>query len=151
MNITDTRTILETIQALDPRIQATSETVTAWHDLLHASARDMPLAFAMQQIYDHTGRNTDRTIRPGDLITAWRTARQGHGTPTNTPILDSHCKRHGCRCTHTTPCYRGWNDNNPGQFCKTCNPIRQAAIDDMPKPGQRSQFDFDAFIAKAKL
>jgi hypothetical protein len=151
MNLADTRTLIERINALDARISLTTSTIDAWAQLLDASARGMPLDFAMREVNAHHSRPDERPIRPADLIQAWRTARQAHGQLPSTPVLDAHCKRGGCRCTHTPPCYRGFNDDNRGQFCKTCNAIRQAAIDDMPSPGQRSQFDFDAFIAKARL
>lgn len=151
MNPQETKTLIEQINALDPRIPATPATVQAWLDLFNSTTPDMPWTFANKETHTYYATTADRPIRPADIITAWRTARQAHGTPTLTPTLDSHCTRPGCQCTHTPPCYRGFNDNNPGQFCKTCNPIRQAAIDDMPPPGQRTQFHFAAFIAKAKL
>lgn len=151
MNRTDIQKIIERINALDPRIPATPQTAAAWGDLLESSAPGITVDYAMTEITAFYSRGEDRPIRPADLILGWRTHRQAHGAIPVTPVLDAHCKRAGCRCTHTRPCYRGFNDDNPGQFCKTCNPIRQAAIDDMPPPGQRSQFDFDAFIAKARL
>lgn len=150
MNRQEAQTIIERINALDPRIPATTATAQAWFDLINSTVPDMPSDYAMREITTWHARGNDRPIRPADLIQGWRTARQAHGTH-DLPTLDSHCKRQGCPCNHTPPCYRGWNDDNPGQFCRTCNPIRQAAIDDMPPAGKRSQFDFDAFTAKAKL
>lgn len=151
MNPQEIRQLVERINALDGRIPANPDVVQAWFDLLEASAPGISLTYAMSQVTSFYSKPEDRPIRPSDLIHAWRTARQAHGTIGTTPVLDAHCKRGGCQCAHKPPCYRGFHEDNPGQFCKTCNPIRQAAIDDMPPPGQRSQFDIDAFIAKAKL
>lgn len=150
MNRQEAQTIIERIHALDPRIAMTTDVVSAWHDLINSTVLDMPVEFALKETAAFYARGVDRAIRPADLIQTWRVARQAHGGITM-PVLDSHCKRQGCRCAHQPPCYRGFNDDNPGQFCRTCNPIRQAAVDDMPPAGKRSQFDYDAFTAKAKL
>lgn len=150
MNATDVAGLVARINALDPRIANTAHVVDAWDDLLRASAPDMPLAWAIGQVHDHAARTPDRPIRPGDLVLAWRAARRSTDINPGQVNLDAHCGRPGCPCAHRPPCYRGFNDDNPGAFCRSCNPARQDAIDDMPPPGQRSQFDFAAFIAKAR-
>jgi hypothetical protein len=50
--------------------------------------------------------------------------------PAAVPYLDRHCRRRGCRCTHTPPCDHGWiehlaADGTPTDKttpCSTCRP-----------------------------
>lgn len=64
---------------------------------------------------------------------------------------DAHCRRNGCACTHTDPCYRGWLDmpNGTGP-CQTCRSELWSALRYLPPPGERGEHDYATLRNRGK-
>ena len=56
---------------------------------------------------------------------------------------EAHCGRHGCVCTHTGACFKGWMDRDDGPTapCRMCRPELDERLANIPSPGFRSAAD----------
>jgi hypothetical protein len=143
MNSTEVLTLLAYCNELDGRHAPNEVKVRAWVDVFNQGAPDMPVAFARDVAKRHYA-HIDDMITPSTFIRMWANHKKTREIAQNVNSSDAHCKRHDCRCTHTSPCYRGWLDNDEGTAvpCRVCRSSLADVLDRIPPRGMRQEHDF---------
>lgn len=106
---------------------------------------DMTLPFAVEFIAKWYGelRTDKQTLKPGAFNAEWRDRRRV--LPTGPVDGDRHCKRGGCRCSHTDPCYRGWLEGlDVASPCRVCRFDLFEALSRVPSRANRTLVDMAA-------
>ena len=129
---------------LDGRVPFDEAAVEAWSLVLDA---DMDARWASGYAKKHYAK-TDDIIHPSGFNKAWADAKRNRAALALTidkELLDRHCQRANCSCTHTGTCYRGWIDaaESSTSPCPVCRSSLSNVLALSPPLGLRTQHDYD--------
>lgn len=147
MKDTEVLSLLIYANELDGRHAPNEAKVFAWSEVLNESAPGMPLDFATGVIKKHYSK-LEVMISPAVIVKAWhdyRRVRADAALSMDAANADRHCKRSGCMCSHTEPCYKGWVDppsNDRTVPCPVCRRDLLDVLDRIPPLGLRGEHDY---------
>ena len=135
LTVNDVKNLLIIAHQYDQRHEVTEVKIASWHAIFREEAPAMDYEWARRVIQRHYAVIGDM-LMPNHLIRQWRSQRSDKA------VIDAHCGRPGCICTHD--CYRGWLDHLDGQGrhirtspCPTCRPELMTVLQTLPVPGSR--------------
>lgn len=143
MNKSDIAFVLSFASTLDARVPFDEAAVEAWALVLDA---DMEGKWAGEYVKKHYGRGDDLLI-PSVLNRGWQEAKRARAQAKwsgDAEASERHCRRTGCQCTHTSPCYKGWidrEDNTATSPCPVCRPSLADVLSQVAPLGLREEHD----------
>lgn len=156
MNTQEAAALVGLIAQYQPQA-ITPEAAVAWRE---AVDEDVDFGWAMRWVKAWAGKRVDQNDRlmPGHLNRAWLDARSiersRRDIATQRELLDSHCGRGGCVCTHSSGCYKGWIDGDNTHRtspCHVCRPALADALAGVAPPGSRNESDWSRIRGHSAL
>lgn len=146
MNKSEIALFLSFASTLDGRVPFDEAAIEAWALVLE---KDMEGKWASEFVKKHYARGDDMLI-PSVMNRGWQESKRTRAQAVwsgDAEASDRHCRRTGCQCTHSAPCYRGWIDKEDNSSTSPCPVCRRSLADvlvTIAPLGLRDEHDFAA-------